>query len=295
MGQALAEAYPAARRLFEQADDQLGVALSRLCFAGPAEDLNDTVNTQPAIFVTSMAVLEALKVEGRVVVPHYVAGHSLGEFSAYVAAGVMSFADGLRLVRERGRLMKKAGEINPGSMAAIIKLDDETVIGICDEVTAAGNGILTAANFNSPGQVVISGHTTAVERGIELAQAAGARRAMKLPISIASHSELMRVITDEFLEVVDNISLSLPEIPLVANMTAQPLDSSIEAIRAEMAGQLTSPVRWTDSVRWMAGQGITDFVEIGPKNVLSGLIRRIDKSVNTHTLGAPGDLEAFVS
>jgi len=295
MGQALVEAYPAAREIFEQADDILGFSLSQLCFEGPDEELNDTFNTQPAIFVTSIAALESLRAEGYDVLPKYVAGHSLGEYTAYVATGVMSFADGLRLVRERGRLMKKAGEINPGSMAAIIKLDDDIVAQICKDVTAEGNGILTPANYNSPGQVVISGDIAAVDRGIELAQAAKAKLAQKLPISIASHSELMRVITDEFETAISQISLNLPEIPIVANITARPLESSLEAIREEMTGQLVYSVRWTDSVRWMVEQGITEFIEIGPKKVLTGLNRRIDKTVSTQSIGTPVDIEAIVS
>jgi [acyl-carrier-protein] S-malonyltransferase len=294
MGQALVDAYPAAREIFEQADDILGFSLSRLCFEGPEEELNDTFNTQPAIFTTSVAALEALRVEGYEATPKYVAGHSLGEYTAYVAAGVLSFADGLRLVRERGRLMKKAGEINPGSMAAIIKLDDETVTKICKEVTAEGNGILTPANYNSPGQVVISGHTAAVDRGLELAKAAKAKRAQKLPISIASHSELMSVITDEFETAINQTSLNLPQIPVVANITARPLES-LEAIREEMTGQLIYSVRWTDSVRWMVEQGITEFVEIGPKKVLAGLNRRIDKSVPTQSIGTPDQITAIFS
>lgn len=295
MGQGLVEAYPAARAIFVQADDILGFSLSQLCFEGPAEELNDTFNTQSAIFVASIAALEALRAEGYDVTPKYVAGHSLGEYTAYVAAGVLSFADGLRLVRERGRLMKKAGEINPGSMAAIIKLDDDTVTKICEDVTAEGNGILTLANYNSPGQVVISGHMAAVDRGIELAQAAKARRALKLPISIASHSELMSVIAEEFGDAISKTSLNLPETPIVANITARPLDISLEAIREEMTGQLISSVRWTDSVRWMVEQGVTEFVEIGPKNVLTGLIRRIEKGVNTSNVGTPADIEAIIA
>ena len=294
MGQALVESYPAARALFEQADDILGFSLSRLCFEGPAADLNDTINTQPAIFVTSMAALAVLRSTGYDVIPKYVAGHSMGEYSAYAAAGVLSFEDGLRLVRERGRLMKKAGELNPGSMAVILKLDDEVVAKICQEVTAEDNGILQLANYNSPGQVVISGHNAAVDRGVELAQAAKAKLARKLPISIAAHSELMRVIADEFREAINNSSLDLPEMPIVANITAEPLDS-LEAIRNEMEGQLTASVRWTDSVRWMIENGVTRFVEIGPKNVLTGLIRRIDKGAETHNIGTPEDIEAFVS
>ena len=294
MGQALVERYPVARGLFEQADDILGFSLSKLCFEGPSEVLNDTINTQPAIFVTSMAALAVLREEGYAETPKYVAGHSMGEYSAYAAAGVISFADGLRLVRERGRLMRKAGEINPGSMAVIIKLDDEVVAKICDEVTAEGNGFLQTANYNSPGQIVISGQHAAVERGIELAKAAKAKRARKLPISIASHSELMRVVADEFRVAVNNTPLDLPEMPIVANITARPL-SSLEAIREEMTGQLTSSVRWTDSVRWMIDQGITDFVEIGPKDVLTGLIRRIDKGVDIHNVGTPEDVQRFIS
>jgi [acyl-carrier-protein] S-malonyltransferase len=191
--------------------------------------------------------------------------------------------------------MKKAGEINPGSMAAIIKLDDDMVAKICEDVTAEGNGILTLANYNSPGQVVISGDDAAVDCGIELAKAAKARRALKLPVSIAAHSELMSVITEEFGEVISQVNLNLSGTPVVANITAKPLDSSLEAIREEMVGQLTSSVRWTDSVRWMVEQGVTEFVEIGPKNVLTGLIRRIEKGVKTSNVGTPADIEAIVS
>jgi [acyl-carrier-protein] S-malonyltransferase len=191
-------------------------------------------------------------------------------------------------------LMKKAGELSPGSMAAIIKLEDEVVAKICEDVIAESDGaILQLANYNSPGQVVISGHSAAVDRAIELAEKAKAKKVSKLPISIASHSELMRVITDEFRDVINNTPLNLPEMPIVANINAGPLDS-LEAIREEMERQLTSSVRWTDSVRWMIAQGITEFVEIGPKKVLTGLIRRIDSGVNTHNIRDPEDIEAFV-
>lgn len=293
MGQALAESHPPARQIFEEADDILGFPLSRLCFEGPEADLNDTINTQAAIFVTSIAALQALRAAGYEVTPKYVAGHSLGEFSAYVAAGALSFADGLRLVRERGRLMKKAGELNPGGMAAVLKLDDETVAKICQDVTAAGEGLLQVANYNSPGQVVISGHNAAVDKGIELALAAKARRAVKLPVSIAAHSELMRVVADEFREAINNTPLNLPETPIVANITGEPL-TTLADIRTEMERQLTSSVRWTDSILWMVHHGITEFVEIGPKNVLTGLIRRISKEVKTQAVSTPEDIEAFL-
>jgi [acyl-carrier-protein] S-malonyltransferase len=294
MGKTLAENYSAARAVFDKADETLGFALSKLCFEGPEEALNDTLNTQPAIFATSIAALEALREAGYSVTPKCVAGHSLGEYSAYVAAGVLAFEDGLRLVRERGRLMKKAGEINPGGMAAILKLNDETVAQICEQATAEVEGAVQVANYNSPGQIVISGNDEAVDRAIELAQAAKARRAVKLAISVAAHSELMRVVAGEFREAIDKIPLNLPEIPIVANITAEPL-ASVEAIREEMEGQLTSSVRWTDTVRWMVDQGVTTIVEIGSKNVLTGLIKRIDKAVDTHNIGAAEEIEAFLN
>lgn len=294
MGRALAENYPAAREIFRQADEILDFDLSRLCFEGPEADLNDTINTQAALFTTSMAALAALEAAGYGVKPAFVAGHSLGEFSAYAAAGVMTFEAGLRLVRERGRLMKKAGELNPGGMAALLKVDDDVVAKICQVVSAEGNGSLQVANYNSPGQIVISGHNAAVERGIELATAAGARRAVKLPVSIAAHSELMRVIADEFRAAINQTPLNLPEIPIVANITAAPLDS-LAAIRAEMEGQLTASVRWTDSVLWMVNQGVTRFIEIGSKDVLSGLIKRISKEVVVQTVGKPDDITNLVA
>lgn len=293
MGAALAESSAAARAVFEKADDILGIALSRLCFEGPEAELNDTYNTQPAIFVTSIAALEAMREAGYQVKPSYTAGHSLGEYSAYVAAGVLDFEAALRLVRERGRLMKKAGELNPGGMAAILKLDDDKVATICRQVTSEGYGNLQVANYNSPGQLVISGDDKAVDKGIELALAAKARRAVKLPVSIAAHSELMRVVADSFREVVDQTPLNLPETPIVANITAQPLES-LQAIQEEMEGQLTSSVRWSETVRWMIDHGVDTFVEIGPRDVLKGLIRRIDKSVNTMTVGTPDEIKALV-
>jgi [acyl-carrier-protein] S-malonyltransferase len=294
MGRALVENYAAAREIFDKADDILGFSLSQLCFEGPEAELNDTVNTQAAIFVTSIAALEALKAADYQAKPQHVAGHSLGEYSAYVAAGVLSFEDGLRLVRERGRLMKKAGELNPGGMAAILKLADEIVAQICQEVSAEGNGLLQVANYNSPGQIVISGHGAAVDRGIELALAAKAKRAIKLPVSIAAHSELMRLVADEFRAAINQTPLNLPEIPIVANITAAPLDS-LEAVRAEMEGQLTASVRWTDSVLWMVNHGVSKFIEVGPKDVLSGLIRRITKDAETHAAGTPKTIAALVA
>ncbi len=292
MGLALAEAYPAARTIFNRADEILGFSLSRLCFEGPEADLNDTFNTQAAIFTTSIAALEALRSAGFSAQPKFVAGHSLGEYSAYVAAGVLTFEAGLRLVRERGRLMKKAGELNPGGMAAVLKLDDEEVAKICQQVTAEGVGQLQIANYNSPGQVVISGHNAAIDRGVELILQAK-RRAIKLPVSIAAHSELMRVVAAEFAQAIQQTPLCLAETPVVGNITAAPLNS-VEAIQAEMEGQLTASVRWTDSVLWMVDQGITQFVEIGPKDVLTSLIRRISKTAEARAVGKPEDVATLL-
>ncbi len=293
MGQSIVTHYPTAREIFAKADDILGFSLSNLCFEGPEEDLNDTINTQVAIVTASIAALEALRSAGYSVKPKYVAGHSLGEYSAHIAAGILSFEDGLRLVRERGRLMKKAGEVNPGGMAVVLGLDDATMVEVCEQVTAEGNGTLQVANYNTPGQVGISGHHGAVDKGIELAKAAGAKRAVKMQISIAAHSELMRVIEDEFQAAIYNTPLNLPEIPIVANINAEPLDS-LEAIRAEMVGQLTASVRWTDSVRWMIDQGVNTFIEFGPKDVLTGLIRRISKEVDRHNIRTAEDIRALL-
>ena len=291
MGQELANNVPEARSVYDKANDILGFPLSDLCFSGPEADLNDTINTQVAIFVTSMATLAALRSAGYTAQPDYVAGHSLGEYSAYVAAGVLSFEDGLNLVRMRGRLMKEAGTVNSGGMAAILKLDDATVEDICRQVTANGeHGTLQVANYNAPGQVVISGNTAAVDRGIELAKAAKARRVAKLPVSIAAHSKLMRTISDEFRAAINQIPLNLPDIPVVANISALPLEST-EDIRQEMEAQLTSSVQWTKSVQWMIENDTTQFVEIGPKDVLKGLIRRINKQVKTVSVSAPKDIQ----
>lgn len=293
MGKALVEEFSIARSLFNQADDILAFPLSRLCFEGPESELNDTINTQVALYVTCLAALEALKVATGSTQPKYVAGHSMGEYTAYAAAGVYSFEDGLRLVRERGRLMKKAGELNSGSMAAILALDDDKVRQICQDVQAEGLGVLQIANYNCPGQVVISGHNEAVDRGLELARAAKAKLAVKLAVSIAAHSELMRVVADQFREAVNKTRLNLPEMPIVANITAEPLTST-EAIRIEMEGQLTSSTRWSDAILWMIKQEVTTFVEIGPKSVLTSFTRRMSKQVATFNIATPEDIQKLL-
>ena len=277
MGQDLYDAYPEARATFDQADKVLGFALSELCFNGPEATLKDTINTQPAIFVTSVALLRALESNG-LQAPGFVAGHSLGEYSALVAAGAMDFAAGLQLVRERGRLMKEAGERSSGGMAAVLGLEEETVNEVCRQARKETGGVIQVANYNSPGQIVISGDFRTRDVAIELAKAEGAKKVVPLAVSIASHSPLMECIVDEFRWAVEAVEFRRPTVPVVANVSAAPLES-VKAIREELVQQLTSPVRWVESVRYMIGQGVTQFVEIGPKDVLTKLMRRIDKSV----------------
>ena len=253
MGRDLCDAFPVAQDVFAQADTVLGAFLSRLCFEGPAEQLNDTANTQPAILVASVAALRALEERGWDG-PAYVAGHSMGEFSALVAAGALSFEDGLRLVCERGRLMKEAGERSPGGMAAVIGMEREVLEAICAQVRESSGEYVGVANDNCPGQVVISGAFGPLERAMEQAGEQGARKVVRLAVSIAAHSPLMAEAAAEFRRALDGTPFREPTVPLVANATAGPLTDP-DDIRAALGRQLTSPVRWAESVHWMIGQG----------------------------------------
>ena len=293
MGKTYADTYPVAAEIFAQGDTILGESLSTLCWTGPEEELNNTYNTQPALFLTSLAALATLRAAGFTVAPKFVAGHSMGEFSAYAAAGSLSLEDGLNLVRERGRLMKKAGQINPGKMAAILMLADEKVAEICEQVSAEVAWV-QVANYNNPGQVVISGEEPGIDRAIALAKEAGARRAQKLAVSIAAHSKLMAIIIDEFRAAVEAADISKPAIPVIANITARPLTTPDE-IRREMVGQLTASVQWTQSVQYMVEQGVNHFVEIGAKDALSGMIRRIDKGVQRTVINKVEDIQKLIS
>ncbi len=281
MGRKLYDASPAARAVFEQADAILGASLSRLCFEGPAERLNDTSNTQPAVFVVSVAALRALEERGGDSVA-CVAGHSMGELSALAAAGAFSFEDGLRLARERGRLMKEAGERGPGGMAAVIGLEIESLEVVCAEAREQSGEYVGVANDNCPGQVVISGAFGPLERAMERAVERGARKVVRLAVSVAAHSPLMAEAASEFRAALDATSFHELAIPLVANATAGPLTAP-DDVRDALGRQLTSPVRWTESVRWMVGQGVGCFVEVGPGKVLTGLLRRIDRGVERLT------------
>ena len=287
MGRELYETFAETRALFDEASDILGLDLAKLCIEGSKETLNDTVNAQPALLTVSVAALRALQQQDSSVTPAFVAGHSMGEYSALVAAGALNFANGLRLVRERGRLMKAAGERNPGGMAAVLGLDEETVADVCRQAND-----VQVANDNAPGQTVISGTSEGIERAAELATEAGAKRVIRLAVSIAAHSVLMRSIIDEFTEAVHAAQIRRPHIPVIGNITARPLESA-PAITEELIQQLTSPVRWVDSVRYMVTQGVNTFVEIGPGDVLTGLIRRIDRKTSRLNVRGPDDLAKF--
>lgn len=284
MGAELAALRPVVKGFFLRADAALGFALSQVCWAGPDAELGDTVNTQPAIFTHSIATYELVKMSGEIEAPAMVAGHSLGELSALCAAGAITFEDGVRLARRRGELMKLAGERNPGGMAAIIGMDAATLQAACDEASAQAGAPVVLANDNSPGQIVISGDKAAVAAACAIAKNKGAKRALPLNVSIASHSPLMAGIRDEFAGVVAGTPISAAVIPVIANTSAQPITQP-DDIRAELAAQLTSQVRWTDSVRRMAAQGVTHFVELGPKDVLCGLIKRTVDGADTRAIG----------
>ncbi|MFN8529960.1 MAG: ACP S-malonyltransferase [Anaerolineae bacterium] len=293
MGKDIAEAYPAARETFQAADDLLGFSLSRLCFEGPEDALNDTINTQPALYVYGIAVLRALQSECPQAVPAFLAGHSFGEVTALVAAGALSFEDGLQIVRERGRVMKAAGDRFPGAMAAILGLDADPIRDVCARAAAQTGGVLVLANDNCPGQNVISGDVATLDIGMGLAKEAGAKRIIKLAVSIASHSPLMQDASQAFHEALIRVPFQTPRIPVYANVTTESLHDP-DAIVTELTNQLTHTVRWTESVRRMIAAGAKRFVEFGPKDVLSGLIKRIDGTVPATPLNNRQSLAGFV-
>jgi [acyl-carrier-protein] S-malonyltransferase len=291
MGQQLAAAYPLANQTFMDADRLLGISLSRISWSGPDEQLNDTINTQPALFVHSIAALRVIQEKNPDLHPAFVAGHSMGELSALVSAGSLNFEEGLRLVRKRGELMKQAGEKSPGGMAAILGLDIDTLEKIC---SAASNSteIVQIANDNCPGQVVISGASAALERAMQAAKDAGARRAVRLAVSIAAHSPLMGHAQDSFNQAVDSVQFTDPTIPIIGNVSALPL-LEVEDIRKDLQAQLNSRVRWTESIQLMLSKGVSTFIEIGNNSVLVGLLKRIDRNARGYSIGNPEDLETL--
>lgn len=293
MARSLVERYPVAQAAFAEVDALLGFRLSALCFDGPADDLTDTINAQPALLAASIATLRAIQhalpsLPG----PVAVAGHSMGQYSALVAAGSLSFVDGLRLVRERGRLMKAAGQDSPGGMAAILGLEVDQVSAICARASVASGGVAQVANDNCPGQIVISGDEGALELAMAAASQAGARKVVRLAVSIAAHSPLMAPAAAALRQAIEATSIQPPAVPVIGNVGAQPLGAA-EAIRADLVAQLTAPVRWTESMRYLVTQGIDTVVEVGPGDVLSALMKRIDRNVRRFSVGDPEGIEAL--
>ncbi len=286
MGKSLAEAYPEARETFEEADDALGFAISRLCFDGPEEDLKLTENTQPALLTVSIVAFRVLTAQGRKA--DYVAGHSLGEYSALVAADSVRFADALRLVRKRGQFMQTAVPAGVGAMAALLKLPEGKLEGILAE--AAEGEVVTAANFNSPDQVVIAGHAGAVQRAMDLAKAAGVKRAVSLPVSAPFHCPLMKPAQERMRAELDAVPFADLTTPLVNNWQAREIRTGAEA-REGLFQQIPNSVLWTQTIRHLATAGVSSFIEVGPGAVLTGLLRNIDPNLKGAKFGEASDLE----
>jgi len=284
MGRDLYDNVESARAVFKQADEALGFSISGLCFEGPEDELRQTINAQPALLTGAFACLEAAREigGGKLPAPAFMAGHSLGEYTALAVAGVFDFSTAVRLARERGRLMHEAGQILAGAMAAIIALDEEKLAEVCRESDTV------IANINCPGQIVISGAAENITRAMEMATAAGASRAIPLQVSGAFHSPLMQPAVEGMIKYLDATSFESPSIPIIGNTTAEPMTTA-EAIKTELRNQLNNPVQWQRTIEYMVNESVSTFIEIGPGKVLTGLIRRINKEVTTQNIG---DLEA---
>ena len=288
MGHALAGAYPAARAVFDEVDEALGERLSSVIWDGDIDDLTLTRNAQPALMATSMAAMRALEAEGVAVTDAaFVAGHSLGEYSALCAAGALSLADTARLLRIRGEAMQAAVPVGVGAMAVVLGLDLVAVRSVAQE--AAQGDVCAAANDNDPAQVVVSGHRAAVERAVEIAKGRGAKRAMLLPVSAPFHCSLMEPAAGAMARALEDVEIVAPKVPVVANVVARATDDPAE-IRDLLVRQVTGSVRWRESVAWMAAQGVTDIWEVGAGKALSGMIRRIDKEIAVRNFATPEDL-----
>ncbi len=288
MGKELADAYPAARAVFQEVDDALGEALSQLIWEGDIETLTLTQNAQPALMATSMAVMRALDAEGATIADaNFVAGHSLGEYSALAAAGALSVSDAARLLRARGQAMQEAVPVGVGAMAALLGLDLETVRAVAAE--AAGDDVCQAANDNDPAQVVVSGHQAAVERAIDIAKGKGAKRAVLLPVSAPFHCALMAPAAEVMAEALSKVEIKAPAVPVIANVLAGP-ESDPARLQTLLVEQITGAVRWRESVLAMGQHGVTDIWEIGAGKALSGMIRRIDRDIATKNIATPDDV-----
>ncbi|MCB1413628.1 MAG: ACP S-malonyltransferase [Xanthobacteraceae bacterium] len=292
MGKALADAFPAARAVFDEVDAALGEKLTAVIWEGPAESLQLTENTQPALMAVSLATLRVLESEAGISVARdaaFVAGHSLGEYSALAAAGSLTISDTAKLLRTRGLAMQKAVPVGVGAMAALLGLDYDAATAVADE--AAQGQVCQAANDNGAGQVVVSGDKAAVERAIEIAKGKGAKRAMLLPVSAPFHCRLMQPAADAMAEALAGVTIEAPAVPLVCNVLAAPITDPDE-IRRRLVEQVTGTVRWRESVAWMAAQGVTRFLEIGAGKVLTGLVKRIADGAVGVTVGGPNDIAA---
>lgn len=290
MGKALAEAYPAAKAVFDEVDEALGESLSGLIWEGEQDTLTLTQNAQPALMATSLATVKALETEGVTMdAASFVAGHSLGEYSALAAAGALSISDTARLLRTRGEAMQAAVPVGVGAMAALLGLDFQAATEVAE--AAAEGEVCQAANDNDPGQVVVSGHKAAVERAVELAKERGAKRAVLLPVSAPFHCALMQPAAEVMAEALSHVDIAAPSVPLVANVLASSVVNPA-AIRSLLVDQVTGSVRWRESVAWMAGEGVTEIYEIGAGKALSGMVRRIDRSIACTAVGTPEDVKA---
>ncbi|GAA6189385.1 ACP S-malonyltransferase [Litorivita sp. NS0012-18] len=294
MGKALAEAYPAAKAVFDEVDEALGESLSSLIWEGDQDTLTLTQNAQPALMATSLAAMRALEAEGVVLadVAAYVAGHSLGEYSALAAAGAFSVADAARLLRTRGKAMQEAVPVGVGAMAALLGLDFETAQAVAEE--AAQGEVCQAANDNDPAQVVVSGHKAAVERACEIAKAKGAKRALLLPVSAPFHCALMEPAARVMAGALGEVDINRPAVPVVANVRADAV-SDPSVIRALLVEQVTGSVRWRESVLWMGAQGVTEMWEVGAGKALSGMVKRIDRAIAPMNIGTPEDVQAVAA
>lgn len=290
MGKDLYDTSPVAAKVFDLANNVLDIRIKSFCFCGPEESLRQTAITQPAVFTHSVAALEILRSRG--IEPDVVAGHSVGELAALVAAGAIEIEDGLRLVSVRAQAMSAAGKTRPGSMAAIIGLDDDQVAEVCASASTAGK--VRPANFNCPGQTVISGEERGVKRAIEIAKEAGAKRALELPVSGAFHSDLMKPAVEALSAALEDITFSAPSVPVVPNVTAEPT-SDPHQLKRLLIEQVVSPVRWTESIARIASEGVDQAYEVGPGSTLKGLIRRIDRGITVETAGTKEDFERIAA
>lgn len=290
MGRELAQGYPEAKAVFDEVDEALGEKLSTLIWEGEQDQLTLTQNAQPALMATSLAAMRALEAEGVTIeAASYVAGHSLGEYSALAAAGALSISDTARLLRTRGKAMQEAVPVGVGAMAALLGLDFETAQAVAEE--AAQGEVCQAANDNDPGQVVVSGHKAAVERAVEIAKGKGARRAVLLPVSAPFHCALMEPAADVMIEALSHVDIAQPKVPLIANVRAFAVEDPT-TIRALLAEQVTGSVRWRESVAYMAAQGVDEIWEIGAGKALIGMVRRIEKSITTRNMGTADEVRA---